>query len=163
MSMFGARSPFLPVLQAAMAGQIAGSISEGQHPRAMAQAVGAPTPPPMSSQGPMMNRPGVPSQAMGLPPSSMAMPRGAPGMFAGQPPQPEGLNTQPLVSGQQSIGALPDVAAQFTKTHKGLFPGKDWKTIVPMIADALLAANASHNPASMAMLQNSMAMRRERQ
>lgn len=78
----------------------------------------------------------------------------------------------PQVAGTGPIAAPPmngDLAQQLLaradmseKGHKGLFPGKDWKTLVPMIANALLAFNARTNPASMAMLQNNMAMARDR-
>src|SRR5205085_1196713 len=74
---------------------------------------------------------------------------------------PLGFDTGPLAANSEIDGGVPNVSAKFP--HKGLFPGKDWKTIVPMVANALLAASARTNPASMAMLQNNLQMQRERQ
>lgn len=54
-------------------------------------------------------------------------------------PASPGLNAGPLNVGGITLGDLANVSPEFPKGHKGLFPGKDWKTVLGAVSDGLLA------------------------
>lgn len=115
---------------------------------------------PMNDAGPSTIRLTDPSR-YGQAPSiygggSMAFSGGQAGQpQMGQAPvDPSAMQGQPVTPGMFGGGS--------SKGHKGLFPGKDWKTIVPMLANALAAYSASSgNPAGQAILENNLSLQRQ--